>query len=170
MESLGFGTEVTEVVIESQGHGYVTPVEIYVVDGRPQPSEANFWGGFFGPVAEHPFLDLNQVYREAQFEVNATDENGSILDLRIVDGGAGYEPTFFDFFTGTISNTSGLARIVVRGGGGNGALIFGEVNATGSVSDVFVIEGGSGYYNFDINNTVRASITPLLLIKMQVYL
>ena len=112
VESLGFGTEMTEVVVESQGYGYIPPVEIYVVDGRPQPSDANFFGGFFGPVAEHPFLDLNQVYREAQFEVNATDENGSILDLRIVDGGEGYEPTFVDFFTGAISNTSGLARIV----------------------------------------------------------
>ena len=92
--------------------------------------------------------------------MNATDENGSIVDLRIVDGGEGYEPTFVDFFTGAISNTSGLARIVVTGGGGNGALIFGEVDATGSISDVFVLDGGSGYYNFDVNNTVSASITP----------
>ena len=40
---------------------------------------------------------------------------------------------FVDFFTGAISNTSGLARIVVTGGGGNGALIFGEVDTTSSI-------------------------------------
>ena len=43
-------------------------------------------------------------------------------------------------FTGAF-NTSGLARIVVTGGGGM-ALIFGEVDATGSISDVFVLDGG----------------------------
>ena len=42
VESLGFGTEMTEVVVESQGYGYIPSVEIYVVDGRPQPSDANF--------------------------------------------------------------------------------------------------------------------------------
>ena len=83
VESLKFGTSVADVIVQDTGYGYMMPVEITVVDGRPRPSDANPFGVF-----EHPQLDLNSTYMEAIFEVNSTDENGSILDLRIISGGA----------------------------------------------------------------------------------
>ena len=134
------------------------PVEITVVDGRPRPSDADPFGVLGLP--EHPQFDLNSTYMEAIFEVNSTDENGSILDLRIISGGAGYEPSFIDFFTGLPVSISGLPRVIISGGGGMGAEVYGIVEDNGSISGVYIAEGGLGYYNFNSNNYPKFSITP----------
>ena len=86
VKELTFGTTIKDALIESQGSGYLSPIDIMVVDGRPRPTADN-------PIP-HPQLDATLLYQEATFEVNATDENGSILDLNITFGGSGYEPTF----------------------------------------------------------------------------
>ena len=120
VKELTFGTTIKDALIESQGSGYLSTIDIMVVDGRPRPTADN-------PIP-HPQLDATLLYQEATFEVNATDENGSILDLNITFGGSGYEPTLKNPFTNQLINTSGIAKIIVSGGGGTGAVINGVVD------------------------------------------
>ena len=152
VKELTFGTTIKDALIESQGSGYLSPIEITVVDGRPRPTADN-------PIP-HPQLDATLLYQEATFEVNATDENGSILDLNITFGGSGYEPTLKNPFTNQLINTSGIAKIIVSGGGGTGAVINGVVDSNGSIVDVQIVEGGRGYYNLQKENNSSAIIVP----------
>ena len=161
VQKLAFGTKIQEAVIKSQGSGYMVPLEITVVDGRSRPSHADPFAGFGGPpLPEHPFLDTSLQYREATFDVNETDENGSILDLNITFGGTGYEPTTWDPFLNQNINNSGIPKIMITGGGGMGAVFNGLVDVNGAIYDVERIDGGRGYFNFDQNNFPKAIITP----------
>ena len=78
-------------------------------------------------------------------EINATDENGSILSYKVTDGGAGYkrEPI-----------------VSITGGGGVGATAIAFVDLLeGNVTAIFPIELGRGYHNLDSNNTPEAKLS-----------
>ena len=84
----------------------------------------------------------------AQLEINATDDLGRILDVRIVDGGEGYDDGLFP-------RNFNDPRILVTGGGGMEADLRPVIN-NGRITDVLIMNSGRGYFN--LNNELQMSL------------
>ena len=153
VSNLEFNSSIKDINIIEKGFGYLTPVEVRVVDGRPSLSPAY---EFLGNDQKNSFFDLNSSFRSPIIEVTTVDENGSITGLNLVDSGAGFEPSILP-----LNEFFGSVQIIVTGGGGRGAEIYGNVLPNGSLSNQFlIVNGGIGYYNLDSNNSPTASLIP----------
>ena len=134
--TLDFNQTLGHVTLDHTGVGYSMPVEILLINGQPKLEFLETW------VEEN-----NSTYNftPANFKVIDIDENGSIVDFELVDGGQGYV---------------NAPQVVITGGGGMGATATAilSTDGTGSIEDIVVRDGGRGYFNIDPNNKPAASL------------
>ncbi len=164
--SIELNKSYSKVFLNDPGFGYSMPVELKVVGGLPRyvhpdnsPLNAN---------ATIPLPELNSSeafqFREANLTITLGDiheHNGTIKSVTIVDGGGGYVP-YHEKVDSTLNKTRDMVwrdveaeiypLISVSGGGGTGAQLMAVLSPDGNITDVQVVNGGSGYFNIDRDN------------------
>ena len=167
--SLELNKSYSKVFLNDPGFGYSMPVELKVVGGLPRyvhpdnsPLNAN---------ATIPLPELNSSeafqFREANLTITLGDiheHNGTIKSVTIVDGGGGYVP-YHEKVDSTLDKTRDMVwrdleaevypLISVSGGGGTGAQLMAVLSPDGNITDVQVVNGGSGYFNIDRDNNPK---------------
>ncbi|MFL2927326.1 MAG: immunoglobulin-like domain-containing protein [Opitutales bacterium] len=142
MNNTDFNQTLSHVKVSETGSGFSLPVSVSLVGGYPTSEILTQWV-MSGNTTEY-------VFTPAQIEVNATDENGTILSFNIVNSGAGY----------AIAPT-----VLITGGGGFGARAIANIDliGTGSITEVILDPlitnpGGRGYFNKNSGNIPSASL------------
>ena len=167
--SIELNKSYSKVFLNDPGFGYSMPVELKVVGGLPRyvhpdnsPLNAN---------ATIPLPELNSSeafqFREANLTITLGDiheHNGTIKSVTIVDGGGGYVP-YHEKVDSTLDKTRDMVwrdleaevypLISVSGGGGTGAQLMAVLSPDGNITDVQVVNGGSGYFNIDRDNNPK---------------
>ena len=146
---IDFNRTFSSVSVNNPGYGYSMPVELKVIGGFPQQTNAIL-----------NLQEYNQsvpyLISEAILEVNETNpETGAIIDVRIISGGSGYvnyQNTDPDEYPFTI-----YPMVTVSGGGGRGAIIQAVDNDDdGVIEDTLILDGGIGYFNWKPDNRPTA--------------
>ncbi|MDA8805939.1 InlB B-repeat-containing protein [Opitutales bacterium] len=146
---IDFNRTFSSVSVNNPGYGYSMPVELKVIGGFPQQTNAIL-----------NLQEYNQsvpyLISEAILEVNEINpETGAIIDVSIISGGSGYvnyqntDPQEYPF---TI-----YPMVTVSGGGGRGAIIQAvDNNNDGTIDDTNILDGGIGYFNWKPDNRPTA--------------
>ncbi|MEK9773973.1 MAG: hypothetical protein VW576_10470, partial [Opitutae bacterium] len=142
-----FNRTFSSVAVDNPGFGYSMPVELKVIGGFPQQTNADV------NLTEYNSTDPHLI-TEAQLEVTSINPStGAILTVDLVpgnSGGSGYvnyqnlsedEYPYIEY-----------PMITVSGGGGRGAKIRAIVENNGSISGGTILDGGIGYFNWKRDN------------------
>ncbi|MDG1356174.1 MAG: hypothetical protein P8P90_08005, partial [Opitutales bacterium] len=146
---IDFNRTFSSVSVENPGYGYSMPVELKVIGGFPQQTNAILNLQEYNQSV--PYL-ISEAILEVK-EINP--ETGAIIDVSIISGGSGYvnyqniDPQEYPF---TI-----YPMVTVSGGGGRGAIIQALDNDNdGTIDDTKILDGGIGYFNWKPDNRPTA--------------
>ena len=177
----GFDYKLSSISVDDAGFGYSMPCEVKVLGGFPQFTNQEYTQlpGYALDITDPNSTGSDYNFTEAKIVVSKIDENGSILELNVTDGGRGYVPYWKIDRTppgdsviwpeppdnhphgGKELFQFGYPLVLVTGGGGHGAVFYpvidetnGSIIDTVAATDVYGVEElrGRGYFNFEDGN------------------
>ena len=194
----GFDYKLSSISVDDAGFGYSMPCEVKVLGGFPQFTNQKYTQlpGYALDITDPNSTGSDYNFTEAKIVVSKIDENGSILELNVTDGGRGYVPYWKIDRTppgdsviwpeppdnhphgGKELFQFGYPLVLVTGGGGHGAVFYpvidetnGSIIDTVAATDIYGVEEprGRGYFNFEDEIILKLliQISPQMPKRMQ---